>query len=103
MTGRPNAVKPLSIRHPLFCGADATTMAPRLVVEAESLEQARRRVRHVVEWLGFGLGFGPWRDFAVLEFKGQVAGLPTFFSAFFAAWERNESGVAAHPGTGTRH
>ena len=99
MNGRLHAVEPLSIRHPLFCGADATTMAPRLVVEAESLEQARRRVRHVVEWLGFG----PWRDFTVLEFKGQVAGLPTFFSAFFAAWERNESGVAAHPGTGTRH
>ena len=99
MTGRPNAVEPLSIRHPLFCGADATTMAPRLVVEAESLEQARRRVRHVVDWLGFG----PWKDFAVLEFKGQVAGLPIFFCAFFAAWEANESGVAAHPGTGTRH
>ncbi len=98
MSGRLHVVEPLSIRHPLFCGADATTMAPRLVVEAESLEQARRRVRYVAEWLGFG----PWRDFAVLEFKGQVAGLPTFFCAFFATWEANEGGVAAHLGTGIR-
>ena len=80
MTKELCGAEALPLTQCLFYAADASTVEPKLAVEARTEEEARHRLQSLLEWYQFGT----LKDLVVLRLDGAMpAGLPVFLDAFF--------------------
>ena len=76
---RHDVVTSFESRYALFCAAEARTLTPKLIVEARSHKEPRYRLGALGNWLEWGA----LTDYIVLEFSGQLDGIPLFLKEFF--------------------
>lgn len=100
MSKRTFPAELLPITHRLFCAADASTLQPKLAVEARTEQEARHRLHQVINWFGLGR----LDNFIVLRLDGAVPrGVPTFMEAFFSAHNLGRGGTGEVTGTSDVH
>src|SRR5437899_3038682 len=85
------------VRDGIFGAFDAESAELLLVVEADSIEDAKAHVDAVAPLLGVKRG----SDLVVEQLDEMPAGIPTFLKAFFEAGKIGINRVDVAPGTST--
>ena len=94
---RPSTAEPFFVRDGIFGAFDDESAMLLLVVEADSIDEARTHVNAVAPLLGVKGGIG----LIVAQLQEMPSGIPTFLNAFFAAGKIAISSGNVAPGTST--